>query len=216
MDSIKLVGAMDAFQSFSNLTFIVPTNEAVTRFIATHPDITADSLRNVLLTHIIPGRYFSQDLMTHRNFRVLTKSGELVQFSNYPGWGIMISDAVITTLDILTKSGVLHVIDKVLTPEELKMAEDIVEDDTSTSDEVGKARRGSKQKMVRRKARRFVRTINYPNCQRNSECQGCTQGANCGWCGATNSCLNAANQNSAIMTCQASGDTLLSETAECP
>jgi len=116
MDSIKLANVLDTFQLFTNVTFLVPSNAAVAQYISAHPELTPDALRNVLLTHVIPGYYFSQDLKTRPNFKVVTKSGEMVQFAINPDKGITIGDAVVTNPDILTNGGVLHVIDKVLTP----------------------------------------------------------------------------------------------------
>jgi len=119
VDQIRLANARNTFQSLSRFTFLVPSNEAVVQFLDTHRDMTPDLLRRVLLSHVIPGYYFSQDLRARPSFKILTKSGEIVQISNDPQRGITIGDAVITTPDILSERAVFHVINKVLMPEQL-------------------------------------------------------------------------------------------------
>jgi len=118
VDTLRIANVYDTFQSYTGVTILVPTNEALAQFLAAHPEMNPDSLRNVLLNHVIPGYYFSQDLMTRPGFKILTKSGSMVQFSNNPQKGLTVGDAVIKTPDILTESAVVHVIDRVLMPGE--------------------------------------------------------------------------------------------------
>jgi len=119
VDQIRLAKAMNTFQSFNRVTFLVPSNEAVTEFLDTHRDMTPDLLRRVLLSHVIPGYHFSQDLMARPSIKVLTKSGEIIQISSSPQRGITIGDAVITTPDIISQRAVFHIINKVLMPDQL-------------------------------------------------------------------------------------------------
>jgi len=119
MEAIRRAKAMDTFRSLNRVTLLVPTNEAWGQFLDMHGDMTPDMLRNVLLTHIIPGSYLSQDLMTRPAFRVVTRSGETIQIACNAQKEITVGDADIVMPDILTDRAVMHVINKVLMPGEL-------------------------------------------------------------------------------------------------
>jgi len=124
LENIRIANAADMFQSEPNVTLLIPTNEALARFAASHPDISLESLRRILLNHVIPGYYFSFDLTARSKLNLRTKSGELLRISTSPGRGLNIGEATITNANILTDNAVLHEIDRVLVPGEFKSNEE--------------------------------------------------------------------------------------------
>lgn len=119
IEYIKLAKLMDAFRSYNRVTLLVPTNEAWAQFQIAHPDMSPELLRNVLLSHVIPGSYLSQDFAARRALQILAKTGEAIRFAINPQRGMTVGPASILMPDILTDSAVLHVINKVLMPGEL-------------------------------------------------------------------------------------------------
>jgi len=124
LESVRMVNAADMFESEPKVTLLIPTNEALARFTASHPDISLESLRRILLNHVIPGYYFTFDLTARPMLDLPTKSGELLRISTSRGRGLSIGEATITKANILTENAVLHEIDRVLMPGEFKSNED--------------------------------------------------------------------------------------------
>lgn len=110
LDCVELVGAVDGKRQ---LTVFAPTDDA---FLAVGDGLTADNickvyeddkdtLRSILLYHVISGRRNSQSVFAAPNYRTL--SGErLTQ-------GELLSPV---DLDISARNGIVHVINEVLLP----------------------------------------------------------------------------------------------------
>ncbi|HLV43302.1 MAG TPA: fasciclin domain-containing protein [Brumimicrobium sp.] len=101
---------------FEKHTVFAPTDAAFTTFITdagiTAADLLADAgLSNILLYHTVGAEVLSGDLT---NGAVTTLNGEdvTIDLSN----GVMVNDASVVTADVQTENGVVHAIDKVLTP----------------------------------------------------------------------------------------------------
>jgi len=102
-------------------TVFAPTNAA---FAALDPDIlayllaTPEELTKVLTYHVVDGKVTSADLM---NGDVTTLNGGdvTVDLTN----GVMINDADVTTADVMATNGVVHIINKVLIPDNLVLPE---------------------------------------------------------------------------------------------
>jgi len=124
LEAIRIANAADTFQSLSKVTLLIPTNEALARFTAANPNISLESLRKILLNHVIPGYHFSFDLSARPVLSLPTKSGEMIRVSNTPGRGLYIGDATITKANILTENAVLHVIDNVIVSAEFASSEE--------------------------------------------------------------------------------------------
>ena len=98
-------------------TVFAPTDEA----FAALPEGTVenllkpenkDQLISILSYHVVPGKVMSTDLTDDMTAETL-QGGELtIDLDN----GVMINDASVTTADIETSNGVIHVIDKVILP----------------------------------------------------------------------------------------------------
>jgi transforming growth factor-beta-induced protein len=102
-------GLVAALQGEGPFTVFAPTDDAFGE-LAEVP--TGDALENVLLYHVVSGAIGSGDLTAGN---VETLSGQNVAVS--VDGGVTVNDANVTTANILTRNGVIHVIDKVLNPE---------------------------------------------------------------------------------------------------
>lgn len=106
---------------FTKLTVFAPSNEAFEDLAeALGTDVSAllslPYLADVLTYHVVAGEVLSTDLS---NGTVPTLNGELitVNLDN----GVKINDATVTTADVLSDNGVVHIIDKVLLPGNLNV-----------------------------------------------------------------------------------------------
>ncbi len=98
-------------------TVFAPTDEA----FAALPEGTVenllkpenkDQLISILTYHVVPGKVMSTDLTDGMTAETL-QGGELtVDLDN----GVMINDATVTTADVETSNGVIHIVDKVILP----------------------------------------------------------------------------------------------------
>ena len=101
---------------YNAFTVFAPTNEAFDNLAAAlgtdlNGILALPNLADVLLYHVVGGVVLSTDLM---NGSVPTLNGQdvTVDLTN----GVMINDAMVTTADVETDNGVVHIIDAVLLP----------------------------------------------------------------------------------------------------
>lgn len=71
------------------------------------------ALSDILLYHVASGRALSTDLSNGQKITTLNGDQLVVKFKDGE---VYINDAVVTTADIITDNGVVHVIDSVITP----------------------------------------------------------------------------------------------------
>lgn len=108
---------VSALQGEGPFTVFAPTNEA---FAALPEGVLADlllpenqsQLQDILLYHVVDGQIFSGNLVDGATPTTLQGQTLTVDLSE----GVMINDANVTTADIITTNGVIHVIDAVLLP----------------------------------------------------------------------------------------------------
>jgi transforming growth factor-beta-induced protein len=93
----------------ANLTVFAPTNAAFAKLSAVP---SGDALKNVLLYHVVSGRVLSTDLNAGAVPTLLSGKGLTVDLTS----DVRINDATVTTADIVTTNGVIHVVDTVLVP----------------------------------------------------------------------------------------------------
>ena len=99
-------------------TVFAPTNEA----FAALPDGTVENLLKpenkdqlvaILTYHVIPGKVMSTDI-AGKTAEVATVQGNKLSIDATSG--VMVDSATVTTADIITSNGVIHVIDQVVLP----------------------------------------------------------------------------------------------------
>jgi uncharacterized surface protein with fasciclin (FAS1) repeats len=147
-DAIVSAGLADALASAdSAYTIFVPTDAAFAALEATNPGLLdtlladpAGLLKTILNYHVVSGEHLSGELLATTSLPTL--QGETLDVELRDGV-LYINDAQVTSTDILTKNGVIHVIDAVLMPEavtipaptiaQITPPPDVVTDDTSST-----------------------------------------------------------------------------------
>lgn len=116
--AVKAAGLVETLKSDGPFTVFAPTNEAFAALPAgtvenlLKPE-NKDQLVAVLTYHVIPGKVMSSDI-AGKTAQVETVQGSLLSIDATSG--VMIDNAMVTTADIITSNGVIHVIDKVVLP----------------------------------------------------------------------------------------------------
>jgi uncharacterized surface protein with fasciclin (FAS1) repeats len=107
---------LETLQADGPYTVFAPTDEAFAKL----PEGTLETLlndkealKNILLYHVVSGRYTSEDVVKFKEATTLAK----VNFSiNVADGKVKINDSNVISVDIETTNGVIHVIDTVLLP----------------------------------------------------------------------------------------------------
>jgi uncharacterized surface protein with fasciclin (FAS1) repeats len=115
--AIKAAGLEETLSGKGPFTVFAPTDEA----FAALPNGTLDSLlqnktalTKVLTYHVASGNYTASDIVGMKSIKTLEGSDLQVNTVD----GVKVGDANVTTADIETSNGVIHVIDKVQIPPE--------------------------------------------------------------------------------------------------
>jgi transforming growth factor-beta-induced protein len=103
-------GLVADLQGAGPFTVFAPTDAA---FAALSSVPTGDALKNVLLYHVVKGAVGSGDLVAGKVETLLTGKSVTIDLKD----GAKVDGAKVTMANIMTKNGVIHVIDKVLTPQ---------------------------------------------------------------------------------------------------
>lgn len=103
-------------------TVFAPTNDAFAAFLESNnlafEDLTAEALTPILMYHVVGAKVMSTDLETgYVNTIYAAQEGKPVTLFVELDGGVMLNGTVsVTTPDVETSNGVIHVIDAVLTP----------------------------------------------------------------------------------------------------
>ena len=117
-DLIERAGLSATFESAGPMTVFAPEDAAFERM---SPDVRrrlempehVSELRALLLYHVVDGRLSAFELKREKPHGTI--AGKRVEFLDM-GSSLMINDAFIDTADIRASNGLIHEIDKVLTP----------------------------------------------------------------------------------------------------
>ena len=116
--AVKAAGLVETLKGEGPFTVFAPTDKA----FAALPAGTVENLLKpenkeqlvaVLTYHVIPGRVMSEDI-AGQTAEVATVQGSKLSIDATSG--VMVDNATVTTADIITSNGVIHVIDKVVLP----------------------------------------------------------------------------------------------------
>jgi len=114
----EAAGLVETLKSDGPFTVFAPTDEA----FAALPEGTVenllkpenkDQLTAILTYHVVPGKVMSTDLTDDMEATTVQGSSVTIDLDN----GVMVEEAAVTSADIETSNGVIHVIDKVILPE---------------------------------------------------------------------------------------------------
>ena len=121
--AVKAAGLVDALSGEGPFTVFAPTNAA----FAALPEGTVenllkpenkDQLAAILKYHVVSGKVMSGDIATGETM-VETLQGNTLKVVNGED-GVTVDGAKVTTVDLKTSNGVIHVIDAVVLPKEDK------------------------------------------------------------------------------------------------
>ena len=116
--ALKAAGLVDTLKGPGPFTVFAPTDEAFKKL----PAGTVESLLKpenkaklvgILTYHVVPGKVMSTDL-TNEMMATTVQGGDLTIMTE---GGVTVNGANVTTADIETSNGVIHVIDTVIIPE---------------------------------------------------------------------------------------------------
>lgn len=116
--AVQAAGLVDTLKGDGPFTVFAPTDEA----FAALPEGTVESLLMpenkdqlvaILTYHVVPGKVMSTDLMDDMEAETVQGSSVTIDLDD----GVMVENATVTTADIETSNGVIHVIDTVILPE---------------------------------------------------------------------------------------------------
>ncbi len=133
-DFSTLVGALQAADLVTTLegdgpfTVFAPTNDA---FAALDAIPEGDDLKEVLLYHVVSGKYTGAELLEKQT--VTTVQGEEVTIEWMDGKVVLNGTVTVVIADIMASNGIVHVIDGVLIPPSMQLPS-IVEIATSDDD----------------------------------------------------------------------------------
>lgn len=116
--AVTAADLVDTLKSEGPFTVFAPTDDA----FAALPEGTVESLLlpenkdtlvSILTYHVVAGKVMSTDLSDDMTATTVQGGTITIDLDN----GVMVNDATVTTADIETTNGVIHVIDKVILPE---------------------------------------------------------------------------------------------------
>lgn len=117
--AIKAAGLVETLQGTGPFTVFAPTDAAFTE-IQPNVDMllkpeNKEQLIKVLKCHVISGKLMSKDLKD--GLSLTTLDGEKLNVSLMSDGRFMVGDVHITTPDVVTSNGVIHIVDKVILPQ---------------------------------------------------------------------------------------------------
>jgi transforming growth factor-beta-induced protein len=107
--ALTAAGLVDDLQAKGPFTVFAPTDAA---FEALGSAPSGDALRDVLLYHVVNGAVGAGDLKAGPVDTLLTGEQVTIDLAS----GVKVNTSTVTTANIMTSNGVIHVIDKVLVP----------------------------------------------------------------------------------------------------
>jgi len=114
--ALGAAGLADTLKGTGPFTVFAPTNEAFSALPSQALNFLLQNktaLAQVLTYHVVSGSVLSTDLTNGEKIKTLEGGNAIVSIS---GTTIKINDAMITTPNVKATNGVIHIIDKVLTP----------------------------------------------------------------------------------------------------
>ncbi len=111
-------GLVETLKGEGPFTVFAPTDAAFEKLpegtVETLLDDPQGQLTDILTYHVVPGKVMSTDLSD--GMTATTVQGDDITITIAEDGTVMVNDAVVTTADIETSNGVIHVIDSVLLP----------------------------------------------------------------------------------------------------
>jgi uncharacterized surface protein with fasciclin (FAS1) repeats len=113
--AVKAAGLVETLKGAGPFTVFAPTDEAFAKL----PDGTVDALlkdipklKQILTYHVVSGKVMAADVVKLQSATTVEGSDVKIDASN----GVKVNDSTVTTPDVATDNGVIHIIDTVLLP----------------------------------------------------------------------------------------------------
>jgi uncharacterized surface protein with fasciclin (FAS1) repeats len=120
--AVKAAGLVDTLKGPGPFTVFAPTNAAFNKIPKKKLEALLKNkaaLTAVLTYHVVPGKVMAADVMKLKNgTRVKTVEGSSLKITNKGG--VKVDNAKVIKTDIEADNGVIHVIDSVILPADLK------------------------------------------------------------------------------------------------
>lgn len=116
VQAVQAAGLVDALKGSGPFTVFAPTDEAFAKLPAgTLESLLQDKekLTAILTYHVVPGHYMAADVLQKESLTTL--QGQNLNL--HVGAGVKVNDANVIKSDIVTRNGVIHVIDAVVIPQ---------------------------------------------------------------------------------------------------
>jgi transforming growth factor-beta-induced protein len=117
--AVKAAGLVDTLKGPGPFTVFAPTDEAFAKLPAgtletlLKPE-NKSQLRSILTYHVVAGKVTSREVVKLSSAKTVEGRSIVIKAM---GGGVMVNNAHVTTADIETSNGVIHVIDTVILPE---------------------------------------------------------------------------------------------------
>jgi transforming growth factor-beta-induced protein len=124
--ALSAAGLVDTLKGKGPFTVFAPTDAAFAKVPADtlaallKPE-NKEALTKVLTYHVVAGKVTSKDVVKLNGKSAPTVNGESVAIS-VSGGKVKVNDSNVTAVDVMATNGVIHVIDTVLLPKDLKLA----------------------------------------------------------------------------------------------
>ncbi len=112
----QTAGLVDTLQSDGPFTVFAPTDDAFAKLpdgVVENLLANPDSLKEVLLYHVVPGKVTAADVVTLS--KATTAQGSDIEIE-VNGKSVMVENANVIKTDVMASNGVIHVIDAVIIP----------------------------------------------------------------------------------------------------
>lgn len=117
--ALEAAGLIDTLKGKGPFTVFAPTDAAFAKLPAgTLDDLlkpeNKDKLKAILLYHVVSGKVPAEKVVKLNGKTAKTVQGGTVKIDTTNG--VMVNNATVTTPDVMTSNGVIHIIDTVLIP----------------------------------------------------------------------------------------------------
>lgn len=115
VNAVYAAGMADRLRGEGQYTLFAPTDKAFAKLSRTtlrEMMHNPDKLQNLLTFHLVPGRYFAEDVAANEELQSM--QGETITIHASPK--LSVEHATVIETDIECENGVIHYIDQVMTP----------------------------------------------------------------------------------------------------
>jgi uncharacterized surface protein with fasciclin (FAS1) repeats len=113
--AVTAAGLVDTLKGAGPFTVFAPTDEAFAKLPAGTVDALLKDipkLKKILTYHVVSGKVMAADVVKLKTAKTVEGSEVKIDAAS----GVKINDATVTTADVATDNGVIHIVDTVLIP----------------------------------------------------------------------------------------------------